>query len=69
LLLVAGYEDGSAVVWDVEARTVLHRGSRHKEPMLCVSVRHRKSVARLCLIFVARVFCSSLNNRSCAGGP
>lgn len=37
LVLLAGYEDGTSILWDVASLSVLHRSTRHSEPMLCVS--------------------------------
>jgi len=38
LVLLAGYEDGSTILWDVATLKLLHRASRHTEPMLCVAM-------------------------------
>lgn len=38
LLLAAGYEDGSAILWDVAERAALSRECRHDDPILSLAV-------------------------------
>ncbi|XP_068422665.1 guanine nucleotide-binding protein subunit beta-like protein 1 isoform X2 [Clinocottus analis] len=36
-LLVAGYEDGSLLLWDVTQRSILSRAKAHPEPIMCLT--------------------------------
>lgn len=36
-LLLAGYEDGSLLLWDVTQRSVLSRVKAHPEPVMCLT--------------------------------
>lgn len=36
-LLLAGYEDGSLLLWDVSQRSVLSRVAAHPEPVMCLT--------------------------------
>lgn len=36
-LLLAGYEDGSLLLWDVSQRSVLSRVTAHPEPVMCMA--------------------------------
>ncbi|CAJ1068393.1 guanine nucleotide-binding protein subunit beta-like protein 1 [Xyrichtys novacula] len=36
-LLVAGYEDGSLLLWDVTQRSVLSQAKAHPEPVMCLT--------------------------------
>lgn len=36
-LLLAGYEDGSLLLWDVTQRSVLSRVQTHPEPVMCLT--------------------------------
>lgn len=36
-LLVAGYEDGSLLLWDVTQRSILSQTKAHPEPVMCLT--------------------------------
>lgn len=44
LVLIAGYEDGTSIVWDVASLSALHRSPRHSEPMLCVAADGKRDL-------------------------
>ncbi|KAM6965582.1 guanine nucleotide-binding protein subunit beta-like protein 1 isoform 1-T1 [Aplochiton taeniatus] len=41
-LLLAGYEDGSLLLWDVSQRSVLSRVTTHPEPVMCLAFDPRR---------------------------
>ncbi|XP_017270031.1 guanine nucleotide-binding protein subunit beta-like protein 1 [Kryptolebias marmoratus] len=41
-LLLAGYEDGSLLLWDVTQRSVLSRVKAHPEPVMCLTFDPRR---------------------------
>ena len=44
LVLIAGYEDGTIIVWDVASLSAVHRSPRHSEPMLCIAADGKRDL-------------------------